>query len=84
MNNVKWLLNSKSHDEEPPEEVFSVKKYDMFTHACTVEDLSDPVAMDKREIIIRLSGLLEAKTLEVIRYHFPFSLFSLHNYFHFQ
>lgn len=70
LNIVKWQFNSRrTFDEEPPEEVLSVEKCDMFTHVCTVEDLSEPPAKDKREIITQLSGSLELKIPEVICYH---------------
>lgn len=59
-------MNSKSIDEEPPEEVLSIEKCNMYTNICTVEDLSEPVQEDKREIIAHLSGMLEAKSSEVI------------------
>lgn len=60
------MNQSKSNDEEPPEEVHSIEKCDMYTNVCTVEDLSEPVREDKREAITRLNGVLEAKSSEVI------------------
>lgn len=77
LNKIKWRLNSKSNDEEPPEEVVSIEKCDMYTHACTVEDLSEPIQEDKRDIITHLGGLLQAKSSEVIW------IFNLINFFQF-
>lgn len=68
LNKVKWRLNAKSDDEEPPDEVLTLEKCNMYTHVCTVEDLSESVVEVKSEIIVHLGELFEAKVPEVFLY----------------